>query len=192
MLARLAAALFALSSAAAAAQSANANLQKLLNALVSGGEATLITPLANGMLQVTSFQSAGPMSSLDAVAVVDRARAQLQALGEPAPTADEIARMLAGGPINLPAGRIQAAGILGASGHAAVIQSQIVAAGTALPASAAAGGSAPPFVAREEALRQLAAFGILNPTEQEVRTALIGGTIATVNGTYQLPGILTR
>jgi hypothetical protein len=60
-------------------------------------------------------------------------------------------------------------------------------------ASAATGGSAPStgyvLPAREEALRQLAAIGILNPTEDQIRTALVGGTITTVNGPQVLPGI---
>jgi hypothetical protein len=56
--------------------------------------------------------------------------------------------------------------------------------------SAAAGGSATaPVAAREMALQQLAALGIINPSEDQIRTALVGGTITTLNGVYQLPGI---
>jgi len=128
--------------------------------------------------------------------LVTRARAELQALGEPQPTAEEIARMLAGGPIELQSGRVQATGLLPAAGRPATITSQIVYASTA---SAAAGGTAPPSYsqstsqpAREAALQQLAALGIINPSEEQIRTALIGGTIRTLNGEYELPGVLTR
>lgn len=199
MLARLlAAAAVALATSTAQAQVADPNLQNLLAALTSGGEATLITPLRSGMLQVTSFQPGGRMSAPDAVVAIDRARAQLQSLGEQQPTAEQIARMLAGGPIEVPSGRIHAAGMLAAAGRPATIRSQIVAAGTPLPSivtpSAAAGGTAPagPVPARELALQQLASFGILNPSEEQIRTALVGGTLVTLNGVYELPGILPR
>lgn len=185
------AAVLACSALLARAQSTDPNLQNLLAGLTSGTEVTLVTPLTSGMLQVTSFNSGARMSAVDAMAAINRARTQLQALGEPQPSAEEIARMLAGGPINLPGGRIQAAGILPASGQQASIRSQVVAAGTPLPATAATGGSAP-VAARELALQQLASVGIINPSEDELRTAMVGGTINTVNGVVQLPGVLAR
>ena len=177
----------------ARAQSDDRNVQNLLAALTSGTQATLVTPLATGELQVTRFQSAERLSAVDAMAAINRARVELQALGEPQPTAEEIARMLAGGPIELPGGLIQAPGLLTASGHPAVIQSSIVAAGTPLPGggySSAAGGTAPPSAARQQAILQLAAVGIVNPTEDQIRTTLVGGVVNTVNGPYQMPGIL--
>jgi hypothetical protein len=194
MLPRLgAAAMLVCAALAAHAQSDDRNVQNLLAALVNGAEATLVTPLITGEVQLTSFQSASRMSAVDAMAAINRARAQLQALGEPQPTAEEIARMLAGGPIELPGGRIETPGMLTASGQPAVIRSQIVAAGTALPAgaqAAAAGGSAPPSAARQMAIQQLLAVGIVNPTEDQIRTALVGGSVNTVNGPYQMPGTL--
>lgn len=192
-------ALLALSAALlpAQAQISDPNLQSLLSALTTGSEVTLVTPLRSGQLQVTSFQPGGRLAAPDAVLLVERARTQLQALGEPQPSAEQIARMLAGGPIEVPSGRIHAAGMLPGAGRPAAIRSQVVAAGTPIPAygdtrSAAAGGSAPasPVAAREAALQQLAALGILNPSEEQIRTALAGGTIMTLNGVYELPGIL--
>lgn len=180
------------------------NLQNLLTALTTGSDATLVTPLRSGMVQVTSFQPGGRLAAPEAAALIDRARAQLQQLGEPQPTAEQVARMLAGGPIDVPSGRIHATGLLPGAGRPAAIRSQVVAAGTPLPStgtpgvsSAAAGGSGPgssstPAVARELALQQLAALGIINPSEEQIRTALIGGTIMTLNGVYELPGILAR
>jgi hypothetical protein len=179
----------------ARAQTPDPNLQNLLTGLVNGTEVMLVTPLATGQFQVTSLNPGGRLSAPDAAAAIDRARAQLQQLGEPNPTAEEIARVLAGGPINTPAGRVQAAGILPASGHPASIRSQVVAAGTPLPGAApgtsSAGGSAP-VNARDQAIRELAQLGIINPSEDQIRTALVGGPLNTVNGVVQLPGILPR
>lgn len=183
----------ALALGAATAQSqVDPNLQNLLTGLTSGAPVMLVTPLMNGMQQVTSFQPGIRLSPADANAMVERARGELRVYGELQPSAEEIARMLAGGPIEVPGGRIQAPGILVVSGYPASIRSQIVAAGTPVTGpSAAAGGSAPaaPVAAREMALQQLAALGILNPSEDQIRTAMFGGTITTLNGIYQLPAL---
>jgi hypothetical protein len=197
MLARLlAAAVVALGAVSAHAQYADPNLKNLLAGLMNGGEVTLITPLTTGMLQVTSFRMPVRMAAADAAAYVDRARQELSALGVAQPTAEQIARMLAGGPLEVPAGRLTVPGLLNLSGIPATLVSQIVAAGAPLPGygSAAAGGSAPaaPVPAREAALQQLAGLGIINPSEDQIRTALVGGTLTTVNGVYQLPGLLPR
>jgi hypothetical protein len=197
MLARLlAAAVVALGVSSAHAQSADPNLQNLLTGLTNGGEVRLITPLTTGMLQVTSFRVPVRMTAAEAAAYVDRARQELWTLGVAQPSAEQIARMLAGGPLDTPTGRFTMPGLLTLSGIQATLVSQIVNAGT--PASgygsSAAGGSAPaaPVQAREAALRELAALGILNPSEDQIRTALVGGTITTVNGVVQLPGLLPR
>lgn len=179
----------------AQAQAPEENLQKLQSALTSGSETTLVTPLRSGMLQVTTFRPGTRLTAAQAAQLINQARDSLRALGEPQPSAEEIARMLAGGPIELPAGRIQTAGMLPSAGWPATIQSQVVMASAPVPAagaSAAAGGSAPTNAAREEAIRELADLGIINPSEEQIRAALVGGTITTVNGPYQLPGILKR
>ena len=177
--------------ALAQAQSDDANLQNLLSALTTGRETTIVTPLRSGMLQVTTFQPGTRVSAVEANQLVNQARDSLQAMGEPRPTAEEIARMLAGGPIELPSGRIQTAGMLPSAGWPATIRSQVMVAGAPLPSTAAAGGSAP-VNARELAIQQLAGIGIINPSEQQIQAALVGGTITTVNGPYQLPGILGK
>src|SRR5690349_15440078 len=92
------AAVLACSALFARAQSTDPNVQNLLAALTSGTEVTLVTPLASGMLQVTSFNPGARMPAADAMAAINRARSQLQGFGEPQPSAEEIARMLAGGP----------------------------------------------------------------------------------------------
>lgn len=175
------------------AQAPDPNLQNLQSALESGSETTLVTPLRSGMLQVTTFQPGTRLSPQQASQMINQARDSLRALGEPRPTAEEIARMLAGGPIELPGGRVQTAGMLPSAGYPATIRSQVMVATAPVPggASAAAGGSAPAS-AREEAIRELADLGIINPSEDQIRTALVGGSITTVNGVYQLPGVLRR
>ena len=197
MLARLlAAAVVALGVSSAHAQYADPNLQNLLAGLMNGGEVTLITPLTTGMLQVTSFRPSVRLDAAETAAYVDRAREELAALGVAQPSAEQIARMLAGGPLDVTMGRVWAQGLLSVAGIPASLTSQIVTAGTPVPGygSAAAGGSAPaaPVQAREAALRELAALGILNPSEDQIRTALVGGTLTTINGVYQLPGLLPR
>jgi hypothetical protein len=93
MLARLlAAAVVALGVASAHAQYVDPNLQNLLAGLTNGGEVSLVTPLTTGLLQVTSFRTPVRMA------------------------AEEIARMLAGGPIEVPAGRFTLPGLLVQSG----------------------------------------------------------------------------
>jgi len=170
------------------AQGVDLNLQNLLAGLETGTEVQLVTPLASGMLQVTSFRPSTRMPAADAQAYIERARRELTLLGEPQPSAEQIARMLAGGPIDVPAGRIHPRGLLTAAGIPAFITSQLV------QRNAAVGGSAPAYGTaalplREQALQQLAAIGILNPTDDQIRTAIVGGTLTTVNGPQVLPGI---
>src|SRR5258706_6804660 len=114
-------------------QAADPNLQNLLAGLMNGTPVTLITPLNTGQVQVTSFRSPASMNAADAVAYVDRARQQLALLGLQQPTAEEIARMLAGRPREAPAGRAGLPGPLNPAGGAATTPSPIAAPGTPLP-----------------------------------------------------------
>ena len=177
-------------------QAADPNLQNLLAALMYGTPVTLVTPLTTGMSQVTSFSAPTHMSQAEAFAYVNNARQEVQRLGVPQPTAEEIARMLAGGPLVVPAGNVTVPGLLNLAGIPARIASQQVAAGTPVSGygQSAAGGSAPALSvpAREQAIRELAALGIINPSEDQIRTALVGGSITTINGVQQLPGVLPR
>jgi hypothetical protein len=193
------AAILALALASASAQVADVNLQNLLAALTQGAEVTMYTPLANGMLQVTSFKPPTRMTQAEAAAAVENARQNLATLGIENPSADQFARALVGGPINAPGGPAQLPAVLPVTGQPASVRSQVVYA-NALPQiaapSAAAGGSAPAAARtpitpqeREAALQQLAAIGIINPSEEQIRTAILGGTLSTVNGIYPLPGI---
>jgi len=184
----------ALGVSAARAQSVDPNWQNLLAALVNGAEVMLVTPLATGQVQVTSFRPATRLAPADAQAFLQRAAVELRALGAQNPSAEQAARVLAGGPLEVAGRRYQAPGILAGFGMPAVIASQVVSAGTPIRQpgnSAAAGGTAPASTEplRDAALRQLAALGILNPSEEQIQTAIVGGTLDTLNGPYSLPGL---
>src|SRR2546429_8784499 len=108
MLPRLAAAAVLVCAAVVAhAQSDDRNLQNLLAALTNGSEATLVTPLITGELQVTSFLAADRMSAVDAMAGISRAPAPPQALCEPQTAAQQNARGVAGRPAEPPGRAIQ-------------------------------------------------------------------------------------
>jgi hypothetical protein len=190
----------------------NANLQNLLAALTQGTTVTLYTPLGNGLLQVTTFEPPLALGRPQAEAAIAIAREHLAALDIPYPTADQFARALAGGTIPGRDGPMQLPGVLPTTGKPALVRSeillpnglpQVAATGAprliapAAPMSAAAGGSAAiaPAVTpqtRELAVQQLAGIGVVNPSEAEIRTAVYGGTLATINGVYQFPGITQR
>ncbi len=192
----LLAAALVLGVSAARAQSVDSNWQNLLAALVNGAEVLLITPLATGQLQVTSFRPSVRMAPGDAQALLQQAAQELRALGAQNPSAEQAARVLAGGPLEVGGRRYQAPGMLAGFGMPAAIASQVVSTGTPIRqpgSSAAAGGSSPatPEPMRDAALRSLAALGILNPSEDQIQTAIVGGTLETINGPHQLPG-LTR
>lgn len=177
---------------AALAQAQN-NLQNLLAALTQGSEVTLITALASGGTEVTSFRPALPMSPADAAAAVERAREELASLGVAQPSGRQLATALAGGTVDIPTGRTQMRGTLPQGVAGGTIRSQVIAAGT-LPQVA---GSAPitgPRSAAEIAQavqiasQQLAAAGITNPTPQQMSAALasiLAGGSAAAGGTRQ-------
>src|SRR3954463_12468923 len=113
---RLLPAVVLLVACSAHAQDADPNLQNLLTSLTTGSATTLVTPLRNGMAQVTTFQPGTRLSAAQANLMISQARDSLRALGETQPSAEEIARMLAGGPIELQSGRIQTTGMLRSAG----------------------------------------------------------------------------
>src|SRR5689334_4589885 len=109
-------------------QAPDPNLQNLLAALQTGAPVTLITPLTTGLSQITSFSAPTHMSDAQARGYVESAKMELSKLGVERPTAEEIARMLAGGPLVVPAGNVTVPGLLNLAGIPASIVSQQVAA----------------------------------------------------------------
>ena len=145
----------ALVSTPAFAQQVDANLQALLNALMSGTQVALLSPLANGSVEVTNGIAPGQRSAADAAQLIERARLDLANLGVTKPTGQQLATALAGGTVDVPTGRTRLAGALPAGTSGVALSSQVVGAGS-LPTvigvspagvtsgQAAAGGTAPP------------------------------------------------
>lgn len=137
------------------AQQIDANLQSLLNALMSGAEVALLSPLPDGTIEVTSFAAPGQRSAAEAAQLIERARTNLQNLGVKQPTGQQLARALAGGTIDVPSGRTQLGGVLPQGAAGVTLRSQVITAGSlptvvgvspnsVTPGQAAAGGTANP------------------------------------------------
>jgi hypothetical protein len=181
--------------ASKASAQADVNLQNTLVALTNAAEVTLLTPLRGGVTEVTSFRSPVRLSVAEAAEAIERARRQLANLSVPRPTGLQLATALFGGAVDSPAGRTALAGVVPGTGDAR-IRSQVIPSG-ALPQapSAAAGGTGMSAgeitYAIQLAVQQLAANGITDPTPEQVRIAIVGGTISPPGGpTLILPGVL--
>lgn len=183
-------------SAPLALAQANNNLQALFLGLTKGTEVTLMTPLANGMAEVTSFRPPAQLSGVEAAQALELARQQLAALGVAQPTGQQLAVALVGGPVNVPTGSTQLAGVLPKGPAQASVRTQIITAG-ALPqgqlpgANGAALTHAEVAQALQLATQQLALHGIVNPTAEQIRVAMFGGTITPVSGpSIVMPGVV--
>jgi len=112
-----------------AAPQVDQNLQTLLNALMSGTQVALLSPLPDGTVEVTSFAAPGQRSAADAALLIERARINLQNLGIVQPTGQQLARAIAGGTIDVPTGRTQIGGVLPQGTPGVTLQSQVITAG---------------------------------------------------------------
>jgi len=174
---------------------ADANLQSLFVGLTQGSEVTLVTPLANGMAEVTSFSPPGRLAAADAAGALERARQQLASLGVAQPSGQQLAVALVGGTVDIPAGRTQLGGVLPPGPQRPSIRSQLVAAGALpqgqVPGAGAALTHAEVAQALQLATQQLALHGIVNPTAEQIRIAMFGGTLAPPSGPMVLlPGVV--
>ncbi len=174
---------------------------------MQGTEAALLTPLPDGTLEVTTFIAPGQRSAAEAAGLIERARVSLESFGVQQPTGRQLALALAGGTIDVPAGRTQIAGVLPQGASGVTLRTQVInaaslptvigvspggvnagAGGTAssgalLNGALAGVGPAQQTLALQLAHEHLAALGITNPTPQQVAAMLNGGTIATPAGT---------
>src|SRR5688500_3394187 len=185
-----------LTSACEAWAQAEANLQSLFIGLTQGTEVTLVTPLANGMAEVTSFSPPGRLSAADAAGALERARQQLAALGVAQPSGQQLAIALIGGTVDIPTGRTQLGGVLPPGTQRPSIRSQLVASG-ALPQGQVPGAGGATLThaevaqALQLATQQLALHGIVNPTPDQIRVAMFGGTLTPASGpAIVLPGVV--
>lgn len=171
----------------------DADLQRLLEGLTQGTEVTLITPLGDGTSEVTSFTPGVRLSAVEAATALERARQELAAFGVTRPTGRQLAAALVGGTVQVPTGSVQLAGVLGNSLHTRPIHSQLVASSTLpqVPATGTALSHAEVAQALQAATQQLARHGIANPTPEQIRVAMFGGTIVPPTGEIiVLPGVV--
>jgi hypothetical protein len=185
----------ALLSGNAFAQSGN-NLQTLFVGLTQGTEVTLVTPLANGMTEVTSFRPPARLGGAEAAGALELARQQLAALGVAQPTGQQLAVALVGGTLDVPSGRTQLGGVLPQGPSQGSIRTQVIAAG-ALPQGQLPGAAGTALThaevaqALQLATQQLAMHGIANPTAEQIRVAMFGGTIVPPSGpAIVMPGVV--
>ena len=203
----------------------SANFDSLVNGLTSGAPVTLSTANPDGSAQIVTFLPGPSLTVVDAARRLETARQNLIAGGIAAPTAQQVAVALVGGPLTTLSGTATLTGVLsGTTGttplqvrnepapvsaltgagalnlSAANLQALRTALGqgSAVTLSAAtATGAAQnvtfavpggPMSAAEvnQALQLAAALlgqqGIPNPTPDQIRVALVGGTLAGVNG----------
>jgi hypothetical protein len=196
-----------------------ANLESLANGLRSGSAVTLTSLAADGTQQTVRFTPAQALSAADAARVLEAARQRLIANGIAAPTAQEIGIALMGGTLAAPAGAVKLDGLLAAadpknplvvarssfagseSNYRNLVRSleQGAAVTLTVPGRPAVQFTAPggPMSAQEvqQALQLarelLAAQGIHQPTAEQLRAALVGGSVAAASGAQvALRGVL--
>src|SRR5258708_20875435 len=106
----------------------DANFQNLLTGLTQGTEVTLLTPLSDGTVEVTSFFPPGRMNATDAAAAIEQARIALANFGIEQPTDAQFAAALVGGTLNVPTGSTHLTGVLPFAPTPGSFTTQIVAA----------------------------------------------------------------
>jgi len=165
-----------------------ANFQSLVNGLTQGTPVTLTATGADGSVQIVTFAPGTALSAADAARVLESARQSLISRGIAAPSAQQLAIALTAGTTNLTAANLQAL-------QAGLAQNTpVTLAGASGGVTFGAPGRAlTPFEinqALQLASVMLAQQGILDPTPEQLRAALLGGTLATAAGSVPVQGIL--
>lgn len=188
------------------------NFQSLVLGLTQGVPVTLTTSGQEGFVQIATFQPAGALSTLEAARTLETARQNLISRGVAAPNAQQLAAALAGGTLPTASGAAPIAGALPGVTAPIQVRTELVQLPVLPPASAAAGASAaglplaqspaaqflPAGMSALEASQavqlatiMLAQQGILNPTTDQLRAALLGGTVRNSAGSdVRLQGVL--
>ena len=190
----------------------SANLAALVSGLSQGTPVTLTTSV-DGQLQAATFTPPAVSGAAEIARALETARTSLISRGIATPTAQQIAVALMGGGLPTPVGAVQVPGVLtGTANPAAVQVSTSSTAVTAnLPAISRQGSNVtlgtgtqaqtfavPGTTLSDLQLQQslsaasqlLAQLGILNPTPEQFRAALIGGPVAVAGGSVTLLGVL--
>lgn len=171
----------------AAFAGSSANLAALVSGLAQGVPVTLVTPAADGQLQIATFNPPAVGSAVEVARALEAARSSLISRGIAAPTAQQIGVALMGGGLPTPLGVLQVPGVL--TGTAGVNAVFVRSSGSAAQTFNVP-GAAITDVELQQANQLLAQLGILNPTPQQLQAALVGGPLAVANGTVTLLGVL--
>jgi hypothetical protein len=191
------------------------NFESLINGLTAGTPVTLTTLGADGVMQIVTFVPAGTLSAADAARFLETTRQNLIAQGTATPSAQQLALALLGsntstlqvrsevtsaasagtsGPLNLSAANLQALRTALAQGTAVTLTSTTPGGVTQTVSFTSPGGPMSDFDANQAlqlASTLLAQQGIFNPTLEQLRAALVGGTLTTAAGTgVPLQGVL--
>jgi len=101
-----------------------ANFDNLVNGLASGSPVSLTTMLPTGGTQVATFTPTGTMTTLQIAQTLENVRQSLITRGVGAPTAQQIATALTGGPLVTPAGTTAVNGVIATTTAATSVQQQ--------------------------------------------------------------------
>jgi hypothetical protein len=159
-----------------------ANFESLVNGLTFGIPVTLTTVGADGGVQIVTFLPATALTAADAARTLEAARQSLIARGIALPGAQQLAIALMGGTLATPSGSAQVTGVV--SGTAGAGGSVTF---------APPGGPMSAFEANQAlqlASVLLAQQGILEPTPEQLRVALLGGNLGPEAGNVALQGVL--
>ncbi|HYG54059.1 MAG TPA: hypothetical protein VD965_02055 [Burkholderiales bacterium] len=190
-----------------------ANFNQLVAGLTQGQPVTLATVDAGGNLQIVTFTPPGNLTPTDAARALENARQNLIARGVATPNAQQIAVALVGGAVNTPAGTTTLAGTLPNLTGSQLVQVRNEFIGVPGGTANASGGATAAATLAQQNLRasltqaglttfeanqalQLASLllaqnGIINPTQDQLATALNGGTVLLPTGqVVSLAGIV--
>src|SRR5437868_12186830 len=118
-----------------------ANFDNLVNGLAAGIPISLTTVLPTGGTQAVTFTPSGTMTTLQIAQTLENVRQSLITRGIAAPTAQQIATALTGGPLVTPAGTTQVNGVVTTTTNTTVMQQSPAVAIQNTFGQAAAGGS---------------------------------------------------
>src|SRR5688572_10706180 len=195
------------------------NLAALVGGMAQGTVVTLVTQGLDGQIQVATFTPPAAGGAPEIARALEAARTSLISRGIAAPSAQQIAVALMGGNLTTPAGAAQVDGVLTGTANFNAVQVRNDLAGFAgagatgaLPGIARSGNSVtlgsgaqaqtfsvPGATLSDAELQQslfaaaqvLAQIGMLNPTPEQLRAALIGGSIPLAGGgSVALLGVL--
>lgn len=157
------------------------NFDSLVSGLTQGLPVTLATAGADGAVQIVTFAPGTTLSVAEAARALEAARQSLISRGIAAPTAQQLAIALMGGTLPTQLGTTQVIGVVSGNAGATPIRVRTGAGGSVT--FTPPGGPLSAFEVNEAlqlASLLLAQQGILDPTPEQLRVALLGGNLGTV------------